>query len=518
VTLTLLAALPVQAQTPDDAQLAELLHRIERLEQDKQALSQRLEAVEVAGTPPPAPPPPRNPPAVTGVAALDEPTRPGAAEPNLATNDAGDSAATAARLDAQRQDLSALQKAFRTFQQQGAEKKYPNLTMNGVFQVDSVWVYQDEESLDEFGRIENGGGIRRGRLSAKGSVSENTNYMFQFDIGTGGIGRPTITDVWVEQTDVPVLGNVRVGHWKQPFSLEVMSSFRYTTFMERSSLFQAFTPFRRLGVGFYDYNQEQTMTWAASGFHSGQDQYGNTYTNDQGYGTSERVTFLPYWESEGSEYLHLGLGHFFNAPVNKTVNFRSIPEMFVGAQGAGAVGSSGQAIPGPLHGVPFFVATGNLSVNAYNVLGTELLWVEGPLSVQSEAMVNFVDQTGGNPTGVLAGVYAQVGYFLTGEHRPYDRKTGTIDRVIPRRNMKFCGDNGNGYGHGAWEIAARFSYLDLNDENIRGGTLTDYTVGVNWYLNPYLKCVFNWVHAMPDNAGYAKSQTDFFGIRTQVDF
>jgi phosphate-selective porin OprO/OprP len=518
LALAIFAGSHVQAQSPSDAQLAELLKRIEKLEQEKQGLSQRLEAVERSEAQPQAPQPAPDQPAVARVAAFDEPIRPGAATPNLSTNDAGDSAATAAKLDAQGQQLSALQKAFKSFQDKAGEKKYPNISMNGVFQADSVWVHQDEDSLNEFGRIEDGAGFRRARLSAKGNITEHTNYMFQFDLGTGGIGRPTITDIWVEETGVPVLGNVRVGQWKQPFSLEVVSSFRYTTFMERSVLFQAFTPFRRLGAGFYDHNDDLTMTWAASGFHSGQDQFGDTYTNDQGYGTSERVTFLPWWECEGTEYLHLGLGHFFNAPVNQTVNFRTIPEIFVGAQANGPVGSSGQAIPGALNGVPFFIATGNLSVNAYNVLGTELLWVEGPLSVQSEAMVNFVDQTGDEPTGVLAGVYAQVGYFLTGEHRPYDRKAGAIDRVIPNRNMKFCGDNGNGCGYGAWEVAARFSYLDLSDENIQGGTLTDYTVGVNWFLNPYLKCVFNWIHAMPDSPAFPKSQTDFFGIRTQADF
>jgi phosphate-selective porin OprO and OprP len=502
------------AQSPMADPLAELQRRLEKLEQEKQVLSQRLEAVERASASPALPAPPQQP-AVARVAAIDDPAAP---PPNRASDDAGDSEQTAQKLAAQGKDLSALQKAFKDFKDKAAEKKYPNLQMNGVFQADAVWVHQDADSLNEFGRIEDGSGFRRARLSAKGGITDHTNYMFQFDLGTGGIGRPTITDIWVEETGVPYLGNVRVGQWKQPFSLEVVSSFRYTTFMERSPMFQAFTPFRRLGVGFYDHSDDLTMTWAASGFRSGQDQYGDTYSNDEGYGTAERVTFLPYWECEGEAYLHLGLGHFFNAPVNQTVNFRSIPEMFTGAQGNGAVGSSGQAIPGALNGVPFFVETGNLSVNAYNVLGTELLWVEGPLSLQSEAMVNFVDQTGSNPNASLPGVYAQVGYFLTGEHRPYDRKAGAIDRVIPFHNMKFCGDNGQGCGYGAWEVAARFSYLDLNDENIRGGTLTDYTVGVNWFLNPYLKCVFNWVHAIPDNPVFPKSRTDFFGIRTQADF
>ena len=507
---------PLRAQDTLDARLAEMQARLDQLERDKQQLAARLDSV-TAAVPVPLDETDVGPGGLR-FAALPLDSSAGASPPNEASNDAGDSAATAAKLAAQGKDLTALQKAFKEFKDKAGEKKYPNVTVNGVFQADAMWVSQDADSVEEYGAIQDGSGFRRARLSAKGSVTDHTNYFFQTDIGTAGIGRPSITDIWVEETGVPYLGNVRVGQWKQPFSLEVVSSFRYTTFMERSPLFQTFTPFRRLGVGFFDHSKDLTMTWAASGFRSGQDQFGDTYSNDLGYGTAERVTFLPRWESDGAEYLHLGLGHFFNAPVNQTVNFRTLPESFIGAHVNGAVGSSGQPIHGGLDGVPFFVATGNLSVNAYNVIGTELLWVEGPLSVQSETMVNFVDQTGNKPTGILAGTYAEVGYFLTGEHRPYDRKTGVIDRVIPFHNMKFCGDGGNGCGCGAWEVAARFSYLDLNDENIQGGTLTDYTVGVNWYLNPYLKCVFNWVHAIPDSPTFGRSQTDFFGIRTQLDF
>lgn len=88
--------------------------------------------------------------------------------------------------------------------------------------------------------------------------------------------------------------------------------------------------------------------------------------------------------------------------------------------------------------MPFFVSTGSLNVSSYNVLGSELLWVQGPFSLQSEAMMNVVNQAGGG-AAVLPGMYAQAGYFLTGEHRPYDRKTGTIDRVIPKSNLTFNG-------------------------------------------------------------------------------
>ncbi len=132
------------------------------------------------------------------------------------------------------------------------------------------------------------------------------------------------------------------------------------------------------------------------------------------------------------------------------------------------VGTSGQAAPGAFNGTPFFAPTGPLAVSQYNGFGGELLWVRGPLSLQSEAMVTFVQQTNGGEA-TLPGAYAQVGYFLTGEHRPYDRKAGAIDRVIPHENFfRVRTDQGTSMGTGAWEVAARVSWLDLEDQAVRG--------------------------------------------------
>lgn len=421
----------------------------------------------------------------------------------------------------QTSQIETLKSEWQKFQKKQAETVYPNTQVHGVFQADAGWFHQDAQSLDEFGRIEDGADFRRFRLSANGSLVKDMNYFTQVDFGF--FGRPTLTDVWLEQANIPGIGTIRVGQWKQPFSLEVVSSFRYTTFMERSVLFQPFTPFRHIGVGFYNKTDDLSATWAASVFRSGQDQFGGSISTDGGWGTAERITWLPEWECDGRHYLHLGVGHFFNSPPHDRAVFRTIPEFFVGHNGPGAVGTSGQAVPGGLDGTPFFVSTGALAVSSYNVLGTELLWVRGPLSIQSEVMINAVDQVAAN-TVVLPGFYAQVGYFLTGEHRPYDRKAGAIDRVKPRRNLKFggCGDD---CGWGAWEVAARLSYLDLNDKDLvvtadpnRAGTLTDFTAGINWFLNPNAKLVFNYVHAVPDTPAFPKSQTDIFGVRAQMDF
>jgi phosphate-selective porin OprO/OprP len=64
----------------------------------------------------------------------------------------------------------------------------------------------------------------------------------------------------------------------------------------------------------------------------------------------------------------------------------------------------------------------------------------------------------------------------------------------------------------------RLSFIDLNDANVRGGQLTNATAGVNWYLNPYSKLVFNYIHAFADNPVHGNSDTSIFAARAQVDF
>jgi phosphate-selective porin OprO and OprP len=420
--------------------------------------------------------------------------------------------------------LAALQSKWDEFLKKANAKTYPNVTIHGVFQADYGWFHQDAASLATFGRIQDGADFRRARLSANGSVTENVNYFLQMDFAFPG--RPTFTDVWMEMIDLPWLGAVRIGQWKQPFSLEVVSSFRYTTFAERSLLFNSFTPFRHIGMGFYNHADDLRATWALSAFRSGQDQFGGSISTTGGWSTAGRLTYLPWYDeaSEGRYYLHLGGAFWIDDPPFHLKRFRTIPEYFVGEFNSSvvppnAIGTSLFAIPNVWNGTPFFVDTFALDrVTNVQTLGSELLWVHGPWSLQSESMVALIDRRD-NPNGALWGTYAQVGYFLTGEHRPYDRKAGAIDRIIPFENAFWVRTaQGPCHGKGAWEIASRFSHVNLNDAPIRGGMLTDWTMGLNWYLNPYCKIQANYIRAFLDHRRTGKSTTDIFGLRAQIDF
>src|SRR6201996_6546536 len=91
------------------------------------------------------------------------------------------------------------------------------------------------------------------------------------------------------------------------------------------------------------------------------------------------------------------------------------------------------------------------------------------------------------------GWYVEGSWVLTGESRSYSAANAAFTN--PRPRMNFSPDGG---GWGAFELAARYSTLDLNDNQgviggalpaggVRGGEQRIATVGINWYPNQVLK-------------------------------
>jgi len=135
---------------------------------------------------------------------------------------------------------------------------------------------------------------------------------------------------------------------------------------------------------------------------------------------------------------------------------------------------------------------------------------------------NTTPRTG--PDLFFHGAYVYVAYMLTGEHVPYNRKSGTIGRVEPYEDFflvdRCCSDLGSGWG--AWQVALRYSYLDLTDRDIFGGVENNVTLGLVWYLNAHSSLQFNAVYGDIREhrpvAGFTDGHFTALGTRLRVDF
>ncbi|MCA9081056.1 MAG: porin [Planctomycetaceae bacterium] len=387
------------------------------------------------------------------------------------------------------------------------KKTYPTVKLTGFFQADAVWVRQSPDNRlaivngAPLGDIQDGADFRRTRLGAVGDVTENVSYMIEMDFANPG--RPSFMDVFLDVHEVPWLGNVKVGQWRQPFGMDALTSVKELMFLERALPF-AFVPFRQLGVGFYDNDEELGLTWAASAFRYPADFFGGNVGDNGGYGGSTRITGL-LLEGDCNETVHVGFNYSFLNPSNDLVQFRNQPELFDNQ-------TPGAPFPAPADAtLPFFVDTGLLPTNNIHLYGAELAGTYGSWFAQSEFMAANVDRTTGSTVNFWGG-YAQLAYMLTGEHHPYNKKTGVYGRVVPDQPYKAC------CGCGAWELAGRWSYLDLNDADVRGNQLQDFTCGLNWYMNKFTKFQFNYIHALLESTPGNKSTADLFAIRAQLDF
>ncbi len=377
--------------------------------------------------------------------------------------------------------------------------EFPTVQVSGFIQVDAARFNQSATSISTVGDANDGADFRRTRLIAKGHVAENVSYMVEFDFAFPG--RPSFMDVWMEIEDLPVLGNLRIGQWRQPFGMDELTSVKELTFLERGLPF-ALAPFRQIGIGIHDSYEQTGTTWAISAFRYPTDPFGGNIGDAGGVSLASRVTTLLYEDEATKSLVHFGADYAFIEPSNDSSRFRNTPEVFASFQ-PGATN--------PSNPIPFFADTNVIPTNNFQLVNLETGFRKGSLSGQAEWRYAHVEQVGGSSPNFQS-AYGQISYILTGEVRPYNKKGGVFGRIVPDKPFK------PGSGTGAWETAAKLSWLDLDDTNITGNRLTNVTMGLNWYLNKRTKFQFNYIYSLLDGTAIPKSNTNIVAVRAQIDF
>lgn len=382
---------------------------------------------------------------------------------------------------------------FRAFWKEGlrfetADKVF-SLRVGGRVMAD-VFFKNGDEDLDAnySDGSDDGVRFRRARLHIQGTVYKNVEFSAEFEFATAS---PELRDVYVGLKGVPGVGNIRFGHFKEPMGLEELTSSRFISFMERPSAIQAFAPAFDFGLMIFNNQLEERMTWAIGIFKDqAKEKEGAVRNEDGAYAATLRVTGLIIDNKEDQVLLHIGAAFRYSDPSGGKRAFEARPSVSTGAK---------------------FVSA-SVVADKISVFGFELAGAWKALHAQAELLLSDASADGGAAEPSFMGYYVQVGYFLTREHRPYARASGRWDRVKPAKNFH----DGSG-GWGAWEVLLRWSSVDCSDAGVNGGEMDDLAFGVNWYMNPNVRVMFNFVWADIDGTK-GPGELTVLQMRWQIDF
>ncbi len=338
---------------------------------------------------------------------------------------------------------------------------------------------KNEESMSD------GTDLRRVRFAMKVKLWEKWRAEWDMDFATytkksdkKNTG-PEVKDMWLAYTpwDNAML---KVGHFKPPFSMEELTSSAKTVFLERAYP-NVFTTGRRIGVG---------MSFWKPWMHVSAGMFGEAAENldqksgDEGSAIAARIVVAPI--NNEKSLVHIGGAVQWITPdavedgQQRVIGFDERPETSVARTK--------------------FLDTGDITdVSGYNTLGGELAGKFGPFYAEAEYMLTTVLRRADKEDAEFAGGYAMVGWFITGESRPYDIEEAEFGKPVPSSE------------YGALEVALRYSHLDLTDEDalIYGGMANNYAVALNWYPNNNIRLMINYI--MVENSEYADGGGDYEG-------
>ena len=399
--------------------------------------------------------------------------------------------------------------------------------------------------------------FRRGRFRVDGRMYDNYEWLAEYDFinqlttlaqadptaesGVGPITAPT--EVWLTITELPLVGNVRIGNQNTMNGLEHITSDRWLNFMERSFLNDAFfSPFNNgyaPGILLFDNALEDDRMWWGIGiFKNDQNPFGFANTASAN-SLQARLTGLVVDDPANAHWRHLGVCAIYQeTPKIQNRGAPGTPLPFnAGDLRFRVRGNIRNGPPGPLNSI--YADTGIARADYQSLLTLEYAESIGPWQLQAEWAASFVpslitqrgpsSNAGQQPFGAnlrnvfFQGAYCEVMYALTGETRSYNKKQAVLDRYVPRSNFfRVRSPRGIAMSEGAWQIGARYDWICLDDKGLNGGVLNGVTAGLNWIMNPNARVYFNYDFTYRDftnsfgNRG--SGGVNGFGTRMAFDF
>jgi phosphate-selective porin OprO/OprP len=421
------------------------------------------------------------------------------AQPRAAQNASGQFAAqggTPAPADSQVAQPRVVQNSTHRILMQSADGGY-TIGFTGDIQFDSA-AYDFHAASTAVGPqgLSNGVNARRARIGVTGTAPGGWGFALVYDAGNSS--DQTAKGIETAQLVYGGLKGValEIGYSNTFFTLDQSTGSNDTLFLERSSASNIATNFNtgdaRANAGVRLFGDRYWLGGYVTGPASGDS---HTLTAER-FGAFERVAVQAL---KGSDYsLHLGVGvdELIQAPNsgNGTANTLSLsdqPELRIDPTTFLNTGTIGTLANPVTHAYVYDLETA--------ATWRSLFW-------QGEYYRYQVERRG-LANADFDGGYGQVSWTLTGESHAYNPQAAAYFRINPKHPFSLTDG-----GWGAWEVAARLDYVDLNSRftpgtalsanpsAIDGGTQHGLTLGLNWYPNDLVRVLLDYNHIDYDKA------------------
>jgi phosphate-selective porin OprO/OprP len=355
----------------------------------------------------------------------------------------------------------------------------------------------------------------RRRVGIQGTVTEYVEYEVDYGFDAANEASAELRDAYVDVRPA-AFARARGGRFKIPFGYERLTGPRNLDFVYRARVSDALTPGRSVGVMAHGRAFNRLVRYAVGVFTDGGDQapdfepvesLPDEQPTEEGRTWAARATLAPLrLTSLPGKYNNLEVGGAFTSGT--------VPEGRNHLQGDTAFGGE-------------FFDRQYYTKGPRTRFGLELSWAIGPASVAAEYIVAREAREGqgvGNegqidddlPEIEGRGWYIAGAWVITGENRD--------GGVNPKRPLLQG-------GFGAVEVAARFEKLRFASAgspaeppsrspraaNIAGNADRAWTLGVNWYVNRWVKLRFNAINEQLDDPdlGPAPGSSSLWTMVTQ---
>jgi phosphate-selective porin OprO/OprP len=306
--------------------------------------------------------------------------------------------------------------------------------------------------------------LRRAKLRYARSFGENWLVKLSANYTKGGGLEVADTKIVYSGWNTALLS---FGIFSPPFSLESVSSSAALTFMETSLAVSALAERQSGGLAFLKRTPKHIFDGMLVFLNPKEDDL-----RQSGQAIIGHYVYSPIGMDK-TDSIHIGGSFSYRVNAEgKSTQFRSRPEIATADN--------------------YFVDTGTIS-DADKVLraGFEASRVAGRFSWQTELLVTRVTRKDAEKLNFW-GAYAHASWFLTNDSRNYDSGTGSFEIVTP--SAPFMRG-----GWGAFEVAARASFVDLTSKDLIGGKERNISLGLNWYLNEKVRVMTNLIKVLSVN-------------------